>query len=111
MGGDDRGAHEVGLDRVVRNPFYVLGLTPSALDSDISVRHGSLDAKLRGGRPLPYQTPLGPRTLDSELLDWAIRELRDPDRRLVHELRYVPLPTPRSGLRVVASTPKESSKR
>jgi len=32
-----------------------------------------------------YETPLGSRSLSEELVREAIAELRDPDRRLIHE--------------------------
>lgn len=90
-----------GLARVVCNPFYVLGLTPTARAARVTMRYRALRSDLRRGGSLTFATPLGLLPLDAELLALAYAELRDPDLRLEHELRYVPMRTKNPGLRVV----------
>lgn len=70
------------------NPFFVLGLPPDAPRAVVE-REGQrlmamLDLGLAGVRE--YPTPVGPRTRDADMVRAALAELRDPDRRLVHEL-------------------------
>lgn len=80
-----------GLERVVCNPFYVLGLTPAARASDLSMRFASLRDRCDTTAEVTFTTPLGPQPLTLNTLRWAAAELRDRDRRLIHEMRYVPL--------------------
>ncbi len=87
--------------RAVCNPFYVLGLTPAARAAQVTLRYRALQSDLGRGRPLTFDTPIGVEPLDAELLARAHTELRDPDLRLEHELRYVPARRVRSGLQVV----------
>lgn len=74
--------------RITENPFYVLGLPTTCSRQEVE-REGQkllamLDVGLSGAKA--YATPLGgqPRTPDKVRM--AMAELRDPDRRLVHEL-------------------------
>lgn len=75
------------LRRHLANPFLVLGLSPDA-PSDQVERQGQkllmmLSAGIAGAGS--YDTPLGPRGLTEDLVREALAELRDPDRRLLHE--------------------------
>lgn len=89
------------LVRAVCNPFYVLGLTPAARAAQVTLRYRALQSDLSRGETLTFATPIGAQTLDAELLTRAHTELRDPDLRLEHELRYVPAKRPKPGLRLV----------
>ncbi len=75
-------------ERIVENPFYVLGLRPSATRQEIEREGQKLLGMLELGlsAALEYPTPLGtePRTQDK--VRRALAELRDPDKRLVHEI-------------------------
>ncbi|MCR9160592.1 MAG: hypothetical protein ACE37F_21235 [Nannocystaceae bacterium] len=73
------------------NPFYVLGLTPTARAAQVTLRFRALRSDLRRGRSLTFTTPIGTQPLDLGLLGIAYAELRDADLRLEHELRYVPV--------------------
>ena len=90
-----------GLARAVCNPFYVLGLTPAARDAQVTLRYRALQRDLGQGRTVTFHTPIGVERLDAELLERAHTELRDPDIRLEHEIRYVPAKQVRSSLRIV----------
>lgn len=76
------------ISRWASNPFFVLGLPTTASRSDVE-REG---AKLLGMVELGlkaaalYPTPFGPRARTVEQVREAMAELRDPDRRLVHEI-------------------------
>ena len=89
------------LVRAVCNPFYVLGLTPAARAAQVTLRYRALQSDLNRGLALRFATPIGSEPLDAELLTRAHAELRNPDLRLEHELRYVPAKGLRSGLQVV----------
>jgi hypothetical protein len=74
--------------RLSDNPFYVLGLGPEAgaveVERQAQKLLGMLELDLAGARA--YQTPLGACERDAEKVRHAAAELRDPARRLVHEL-------------------------
>lgn len=75
------------LARHLGNPFLVLELPPEA-DREALERQGEkllsmLAAGLAAARR--YPTPLGPRERTPEAVREALAELRDPDKRLVHE--------------------------
>jgi len=76
------------LERIRENPFYVLGLRPSA--SRIEVERegqkllGMLELGLGSAATYPTPVGLGARTPDK--VRRAMAELRDPERRLLHEL-------------------------
>lgn len=95
-----------GLERAVCNPFYVLGLTPAARASDLAIRFASLRDRCNDAAALTFATPAGPRTLCIDMLQWAFDELRDRDRRLLHEMRYVPPKAAHGALRVVGGGPR-----
>lgn len=74
--------------RLGENPFYVLGLRPGATRAEVEREGqkllGMLELGLSAARR--YDTPLGPRPRDAERVRWAMAELRDPARRLQHEV-------------------------
>ncbi|HEY4002823.1 MAG TPA: hypothetical protein VGO93_28380 [Candidatus Xenobia bacterium] len=74
------------LRPVLENPFYVLGLPPTATRAEIEREGQKLLGLLTVGLDSAshYQTPMGPRPRTSELVRWAMHELRDPHQRLVH---------------------------
>jgi hypothetical protein len=79
-----------------QNPFYVLGLPPEA--SRVEVERaaarllGALELGLDSART--YVGPYGPEQRTPELVRQAAADLRDPARRLLHELWAVELPPP-----------------
>ena len=103
MGSEVAGRVASGLARIVCNPFYVLGLTPAARAAQVTLRYRALQSDLRRGHTVRFSTPLGTRPLDAAMLSRAHAELRDPDLRLEHELRYVPTHVRSSRLSVVGS--------
>jgi hypothetical protein len=73
---------------IVENPFFVLGVEPGAARAVVEREGQKLLAMLEVGlaKAKTYETPLGVRVRTPELVRWALAELRQPDRRLVHEL-------------------------
>ncbi len=76
------------IARITQNPFYVLGLRPGCSRAELE-RAGQtlldmLAVEMQGARR--YATPLGPRERTPELVRHAMAELREPTRRLSHEL-------------------------
>lgn len=74
--------------RIADNPFYVLALRPDCTRTDME-RAGQkwlamLDVGLKGAQS--YATPLGGRERTADKVRLAMAELRDPERRLVHEI-------------------------
>ena len=78
------GAHA----RILTNPFLVLGLPPSAASAEIERQGQRLLLQLSAGRDgaTTFSSPVGPGERTPELVRWAVDQLRDPSRRLVHEL-------------------------
>lgn len=76
------------MRRLDENPFYVLGLRPEASRADAEREGQKLLAMLELGLDAArrYETPLGPRERTPEKVRDALAALRDPDRRLAHEL-------------------------
>lgn len=74
--------------RITENPFYVLGLRPEATRQELEREGqkllGMLELGLSASRE--YSTPLGRFERTPELVRVAMAELRDPERRLVHEV-------------------------
>lgn len=74
--------------RFLDNPFHVLGLPKSATRAEVEREGqkllGMLELGLSSART--YATPVGPGERDATLVRHAMAELRDPDRRLLHEL-------------------------
>lgn len=93
--------------RILENPFHVLGLPPTATRGEVEREAAKWIGMLELGHAGAgeYATPLGPRTRTTELVRWAAAELRDPDRRLAHELWV------RLGNELVATATTEEPKR
>jgi hypothetical protein len=74
--------------RFVDNPFHVLGLPKSATRAEVEREGqkllGMLELDLASARR--YATPVGPAERDAAAVRQAMAELRDPDKRLLHEL-------------------------
>jgi hypothetical protein len=76
------------VEKIRDNPFYVLGLAPSVTRAEVE-REGQ---KLLGMIALEmksaatYATPVGPGKRTADKVRRAMAELRDPERRLEHEL-------------------------
>ncbi len=74
--------------RVLDNPFYVLELAPECSRAEVE-RAGQkllamLELDMAGARH--YPTPFGVGRRDAAKVREATAELRDPQRRLLHEL-------------------------
>lgn len=80
-------AAENMLRRHLANPFLVLSLPVDAGIEQIERQGQKILMMLSAGmsESASYETPLGSRLLSEELVREAIAELRDPDRRLIHE--------------------------
>jgi hypothetical protein len=85
---DDDAAEDIALKRWRENPYYVLGLPTECTSGEVE-RTGQ---KLLGLLALDvastrtYETPFGPGTRSAERIRQAMAELRDPEKRLVHEI-------------------------
>lgn len=81
-------SEQSGRHRWQENPFYVLGAPPDASRSDIERTAQKLLAEIAIGRAaaLTYSTPFGPMERTEERVRAAVAELRDPHKRLVHEV-------------------------
>ncbi|CAN97818.1 MULTISPECIES: hypothetical protein [Sorangium] len=90
------------LGRIRDNPFYVLGLRPSASRAEIEREGqkllGMLELKLASAAT--YPTPVGPGARTADKVRQAMAALRDPERRLAHEVwaRLDPRPPPKDDL-------------
>ncbi|WP_437621149.1 hypothetical protein [Sorangium sp. So ce1151] len=90
------------LGRIRDNPFYVLGLRPSASRAEVEREGqkllGMLELKL--ARAATYATPVGPGVRTADKVRQAMAALRDPERRLAHEVwaRLDPRPAPKDEL-------------
>lgn len=75
------------LRRQLGNPFLVLELPTGATREQAERQGAKLLAMLAAGvsGAAAYPTPLGPRERTDEMVRAALAELRDADRRLVHE--------------------------
>ena len=84
-GGKERDAARL---RLASNPFYVLALRPECSRADVEREGqkllGMLELELRAASE--YRSPIGVHRRTPELVREAMAELRDPDRRLLHEL-------------------------
>lgn len=76
------------IERIRDNPFYVLGLRPDATRQAIERQGtkllGMLELKLKSAAA--YPTPVGRAERTPEKVRAAMAELRDPARRLDHEI-------------------------
>lgn len=77
------------------NPFFVLGLTPECSRADVERAGQKLLGLLAIGSSAArsYETPLGNAERTPDRVRSALAELRDPERRLVHEA-WARLPAP-----------------
>lgn len=70
------------------NPFAVLGCAPDATRAEVERAGqkllGLLEIGAKSARS--YRSPLGEHERTTDLVRAALAELRDPDRRIVHEL-------------------------
>ena len=75
-------------DRHAENPFHVLALPTTATRAEVERAGQKWLAMLEVGVGAAkiYATPVGPRVRTPELVRAAMSELRDPDRRILHEL-------------------------
>jgi hypothetical protein len=74
--------------RILHNPFYVLGLSVQASRAEVEREGQKLLGMLALGlsAACTYDSPLGPAPRTPESVREAMAELRDPERRLIHEL-------------------------
>jgi hypothetical protein len=86
-------------ERLSENPFYILGLRPDCSRADLEREGQKLLAMLELGMASAqsYPTPLGPAQRTADSVRQAMAELRDPQRRLLHELwAQLPASPPKS---------------
>ncbi len=83
------------MSRIAANPFFVLGLRPDCGRADVEREGQKLLAMLEVGLSpaRTYPSPLGVHERSAERVREAMAELRDPERRLIHEL-WATLPPP-----------------
>jgi hypothetical protein len=76
------------VDRWADNPFFVLDLPVTASRAEVERAGQKWLGMLEVGmsRAAIYTTPLGVRARTPELVRAAMAELRDPERRVGHEL-------------------------
>lgn len=76
------------FERITENPFYVLGVTPTVTRTELEREGNKLLSMLQLGlkEAKVYRSPLGEHPRTEEAVRAAMAELRDPKRRLVHEL-------------------------
>lgn len=74
--------------RFQENPFFVLGVAPEASRVEVERAGQRLLAELAINREsaLRYDSPVGSVARTPELVRQALAELRDPGRRLLHEV-------------------------
>ena len=89
---------EAARERLAHNPFYVLELDPECSRAEIERQGqkllGMLELELSAAQH--YDTPLGRQRRTPEQVRAAMAELRDPNRRLLHELWATLAPAPLS---------------
>ena len=73
---------------IADNPFYVLELRPDATAVEVERAGQRLLAMIEVGLAAAssYPTPLGGMPRDADLVRRSLDELRDPERRIVHEV-------------------------
>jgi hypothetical protein len=74
--------------RIIDNPFYVLSLSPECTRAEVEREGQKLLGMLEIGLSAAktYATPLGGCERSADKVREAMAELRDPERRLRHEL-------------------------
>lgn len=74
--------------RIAHNPFYILGLSPECSRIEIEREGQKLLGMLQVGLSAAktYTSPLGRHERTSDRVREAMAELRDPEKRLNHEL-------------------------
>ena len=74
-------------DELEKNPFQVLGITPTASRMEVERAGQKLLAQLAIGAASAqaYATPFGPQPRDESLVRQALASLRDPQQRIVAE--------------------------
>lgn len=79
---------EDAIRPIADNPFYVLGLRPACTAMEVEREGRKLLGMLELGlsEAARYVTPIGEHARTVEKVREAMAELRDPDKRLVHEL-------------------------
>ena len=81
-------ASDAARERLARNPFFVLELRPSCTRAEIERAGqkllGMLELEFSAARR--YRSPIGEHERSAELVRASMAELRDPNRRLLHEL-------------------------
>ena len=100
-----------GRSRLAENPFYVLGLRPDCTRSEVE-RAGQkwlamLDVGLSDAAS--YASPVGGMPRDADKVRMAMAELRDPEKRLVHELWATLDPDPEAVLEREAAAPPDEN--
>lgn len=80
-------------ERLARNPFLVLGLAPDAARAEVERTSQKLLGLLGLGASAAgrYATPFGERARTADAVREAAAELRDPARRVAHELWATPV--------------------
>jgi hypothetical protein len=81
-------AERAAVERIRDNPFYVLGVGPDATRAEIEREGQKLLGMLELGlqSAATYATPVGPGERTADKVRRAMADLRDPERRLGHEL-------------------------
>ena len=71
-----------------QNPFFVLGVAPETPQAEVERQAQKLQALLAVGNTgaKTYSTPFGPCERSADLVRAAVAELRDVERRILHEL-------------------------
>jgi hypothetical protein len=84
------------LEALRDNPFYVLGVRPDAPRTEVEREGQKLLGMLELGlaSAARYATPVGPGERTADKVRRAMADLRDPEKRLGHELwaRLDPVP-------------------
>ncbi len=109
--GGDRG--QAARARLASNPFYVLGLRPDCARAEIEREGqkliGMLELELRAA--MSYRSPIGVHPRTPELVREAMAELRDPNKRLVHELWATLEPSPEPAAPADAAGERDADER
>lgn len=95
-------------DKIRDNPFYVLGLRPDATRAEIEREGqkllGMLELKLSSAAR--YATPVGTADRTADDVRRAMAELRDPERRLEHELWAILPPAAPAPAETIEAAPR-----